>query len=336
MNNKAWTDMTNQVVNTWTETGNQMWKSWFDLMKTVPNANTVVDSNSELNDVAQRFLDNRELLMRFLKLSVNAWQDIFPKVESGKDWQDILIKYTEQMQEQLTNFSRGYLKASQDTAELWQLYLQEMQNFSQLWLDPLGLSLGTMGKAVNGHSSALIELNNFYWNLLYEESFGSLMQTPLLGPTREFNGKLLEGFEAWKNLYKASVDYQVILADVQVKSFEELMRQLVSLAENGEQIQDWRQFQQLWSQVADEVFEKAFCDENNVKIRGKFLNSLNFYRLKQQDLLEVCLKIMNIPSRREIDEVHKTIYELRKEVKSLKKRLAKYEENQELTIENEN
>lgn len=323
-----WSDIATSFVNTWTETGTQMWKSWFDLMGAVPNPSSLHKIQPEVQNVTKRFLDNRELLVRFLKISVDAWKDIFPKVQTGDNWQDVLMNYTQQMQQQLNDFTTSYLKIGKDTGELWQLYIQEMQNFSQLWLDPLGLSMGTMSKAVTGHSSALIELNNLYWNLLYEETFGSLMQSPILGPTREFSGKLLSGFEAWRNLYQASVDYQIILADIQVRSFEALMKKLVSLAEKGEQVKDWKHFQQLWSEVADDVFADAFCQEDNLKIRGKFLNALNSYRIQQQELMELSMKMMNMPLRSEVDEIHHTIYELRKEVKSLKKKLAKYEANQ--------
>ncbi len=313
-----WSDMANDFVNTWTQTGVKMWQSWFDVMESVPASNTMAEGQPVLKDAAQRFLDNRDLLIRFLKLSVDAWKDIFPKVKAGDNWQDILMKYTEQMREQLTDFSSSHLKSSQSINELWQLYMREMQQFSKLWLDPFGLSMGTMGKAMTGKSSALIELNNFYWNLLYEESFGNLMQSPLLGPSREFNTKLLAGFEAWKDLYKASVDYQFILADIQVRSFEALMKELVSLAEEGKQVKDWKEFQIVWSQVADDVFAKAFCQEDNLKIRGNFLNCLNIYRIKQQEIMELSLNMMNMPTRKEIDEIHKTIYELRKEIKQLK------------------
>jgi class III poly(R)-hydroxyalkanoic acid synthase PhaE subunit len=321
-----WTDMATDYVNTWTETGTKMWESWFDLMGSIPTPNPLTDSKPELKDFTKRFLDSRELLVRFVKLSVDAWKDIFPKVEKGENWQDILIKYTEQMREQLANFPSSYLKTSQNTSQLWQIYLRETQKLSKLWLDPLGLSKTTISEAITGKSSALIELNNFYWNLLYEESFGNLMQSPLLGPTREFNGKLLVGFEAWKKLYKASIDYQLVLADIQVKSFEALIQELVSRAEKGEQVKDWKEFQTVWSEVADQVFEEAFCEEQNLKVRGKFLNSLNIYRIKQQDLVELTFKIMNMPTRREIDEMHKTIYELRKELKQLKSELKKQDQ----------
>lgn len=316
-----WNEIATDYVNTWTETGTKMWESWFDVMGSIPVPKNATNGEAELQSYTNKFLDNRELLVRFLKLSVNAWKDIFPKVESGDDWQNILPKYTEQMKEEITKFSSSFLKSNDNISELWQIYLQQIQKFNKLWLAPLNLSNGTINNALAGKSSALIELNNFYWNLLYEESFGSLMQSPLLGPTRELNGKLLAGFEAWKDLYKASINYQLILAEVQVKSFEALMRELVARAENGKQVKDWKEFQTVWSQVADKVFEDTFCQEDNLKIRGKFLNALNIYRIKQQEIMELSFDMMNIPTRKEIDEVHKTIYELRKEVKQLKKQL---------------
>jgi class III poly(R)-hydroxyalkanoic acid synthase PhaE subunit len=316
-----WNDMATDYVNTWTETGVKMWQSWFDVMGSIPTPNPITNGKTELQNFTQKFLNNRELLVSFLKLSVDAWKDIFPKVESGDNWQNILIKYTDQMRDQLTSFSSSYVKSSQNIGQLWQLYLTETQQFSKLWLDPLGLSKPTITEAITGKSSALIELNNFYWNLLYEDSFGSLMQSPLLGPTREFNGKLLAGFDAWKELYQASINYQLILADVQVKSFEALMKELVSRAEKGNQVKDWKEFQTIWSQVADQVFEDTFCEEDKLKIRGKFLNSLNVYRIKQQEIMELSLNMMNMPTRKEVDEMHKTIYELRKELKQIKKHL---------------
>jgi class III poly(R)-hydroxyalkanoic acid synthase PhaE subunit len=320
----SWGAISEELMSSWTEMGTQMWKSWFDLMGTATREPTET-VNTELTSIAQRFFDNQQLLLRLLKLSFNTWQDFFPKATAGGDWQQFLQNYSEQIRSQFERFSTGNLKVTQDLTELWQLYLREFQGFSQLWLTALGSSITPWSKTISGKSEPWIELNNLYWNLLYEESFGSLMQSPLLGPTREFNGKLLRTFDAWVDLYRASIDYQTLLTDIQIRSFEELMRQLVTLAEKGESVKDWRQFQQLWGRVADEVFEKAFCSENNLKVRGRFLNALNTYRIYQQDLTELWLKLLNLPSRTEVDEVHKNIYELRKEVKALKKNLAKYE-----------
>lgn len=320
----SWSSVTNQLMSTWTEAGTQMWKNWFDLM-TVATREPASTNGSSAPSIAQHFFDNQQLLLRLLKLSFQSWQDFWPKGSTSGDWQQFLRNYSDQIRSQFEQFSTGTLKVNQDISELWQLYLGEFQEFNQLWLKAIVSSISPWSKTVQGSSEPWIELNNLYWNLLYQESFGSLMQTPLLGPSREFNGKLLRSFDAWVTLYRASVDQQLVMNDIQIQSFEELMRQLITRAEKGEPVKDWREFQQLWGQVADDVFERAFCSEGNLKVRGRFLNALNTYRLRQQELVELSLKLMNLPSRGEIDEVHKTIYELRKEVKSLQKKLAQYE-----------
>jgi class III poly(R)-hydroxyalkanoic acid synthase PhaE subunit len=323
----SWSGMADQVMKTWTEVGTQAWKSWFDVMGSgIHDPLTDNKSGLEFESINQSFVNYQQLQLRLLKLSYNAWQEIFPKLESGNNWEQTLNNYTQKLRNQVEEFSKRTFKSTQDTAELWQVYIKEIQKLNQWWTNALGLSIKPLSKAVaTSTSEPWIELNDLYWNLLYEETFGGLTQTPPLGLSREFNGKIMRGFDAWIKLYRASIDYQVVLNLIQMQSFEKLIQELTLLAEKGEKVKEWQQFLELWCRIADEVFEKAFCCEDNLKVRGKFLNALNNYKLCQQQLMEVWMTMMNIPVRSEVDEVHKNIYELRKEVKSIKKTLAKYE-----------
>lgn len=316
-----WTEMATKMVNTWAEMGTQMWKSWFDLMAAVPTPEQVSAAKPEVKTATERFISNRDLFVRFLELSVKAWQDMLPKVESGGDWQSVLNSYNEQLRQQFGNFPLSALKASQDTAQLWQLYMKEMQTVFQLWGSPIGLSLEPLSKISLGDTSGLLELNNLYWDL-YQRSFGSFVQAPSLGLNRELNAKLMDGFDAWTKLYKATLDYQVVISDIQLRSFDALMKKLVELAEKGQKVENWRDFQTLWSQVADDVFAEAFKSENNLKLRGNFINALNAYRVYQQEIMELNMKVLNAPLRSEVDEIHQSIYELKKEIKALKKQLS--------------
>jgi class III poly(R)-hydroxyalkanoic acid synthase PhaE subunit len=205
---------------------------------------------------------------------------------------------------------------TQNQAELWQIYTKGLQRLAQLWAE----SLQSGSQVVGAYAGALIELNNLYWNM-YEKTFGSVLQSPSLGYSREFNNKLLKGFDAGINFSKASFDYQVVLLDVWLKAFEELMRELASTEEKGETVQNWQQFLQVWSSVFDRVFAQTFRSENALEVQGNFLNSSLRYRLYQQQLMEVFLKMYDLPTRSEVDEIHHSIYELRKEIKSLRKAL---------------
>lgn len=209
-------------------------------------------------------------------------------------------------------------QTTKNQAELWQIYIKGLQKLAQLWAESQQKPVDSGSGMVVGNSSTLLELINLYWNI-YEKTFGSFLQSPKLGYTREFNNKLLKSFDAWANFSKASFDYQVVLLDVWLKSFEELMRELAS---SKETVQDWQQLLQAWSSVFDRVYAQTFRSEDVLQTQGKFLNSSMTYRLYQQEIMEVFQKMYDLPTRSEVDEVHHSIYELRKEVKRLKKALA--------------
>ncbi len=208
----------------------------------------------------------------------------------------------------------------QNSVELWQLYIKGLQKLVQLWAELLPQSLD-MSRMASGDDSILFQPIDFYWNI-YEKTVGSFLQSPTLGYTREFNHKLLGGFDSWINFYKASFDYQLVLLNVWAKAFDELMRELAASEEKSRTIQIWRQFLQVWSSLFDRVFAETFRSQDTVEIQGKFLNAALSYRLHQQQLMEVFLKMNDLPTRSEVDEVHRNIYQLRKEIKSLKKAVA--------------
>ena len=101
------------------------------------------------------------------------------------------------------------------------------------------------------------------------------------------------------------------------------MRELASSEEKGETVQNWQQLLLVWSSVFDGVFLQRFRAEDALEVRGIFLSSAMIYRLYQQQLMEVFLKMYDLPNKSEVDEIYHSIYKLRKEVKSLKEALAK-------------
>ena len=242
------------------------------------------------------------------------YQSYVADVNMWESWFDFIQSAT-------TPATPAAVKTTQNQAELWQIYLKGLQKLTQLWAESLQQSLESGAGAVGGYAGALIELSNLYWSM-YENTFGSAVQSPNLGYAREFNNKLLKSFDAGINFSKANFDYQILLLDVWLKASEGLMRELASSEEKGETVQNWQQLLQVWSSVFDGVFLQMFRAEDALEVRGNFLNSATLYRLYPQQLMEVFLKMYGLPTRSEVDEIHHSIYELRKEVKGIKKSLA--------------
>ena len=181
-----------------------------------------------------------------------------------------------------------------------------------------------------GRGADLLELTNLYWDA-FERTFGSLLQAPGLGLTRELNEKIARGFDRWLDYRRASADYQTKLADAWAATFEQLIRTMADLAEKGQTITSIRELLLMWGQIADRVFIQTFQTDEYVQIQGQFLNAAMAYRIQQREIMEIALKSYDLPTRSEVDEAHRNIYELRKEIKALKKQVAEMQKHERCT-----
>ena len=66
------------------------------------------------------------------------------------------------------------VKATQNQAELWQIYVKGLQKLGQLWAESLQQSRESGSGVVGGYAGALIELSDLYWNM-YEKILGSVL-----------------------------------------------------------------------------------------------------------------------------------------------------------------
>jgi class III poly(R)-hydroxyalkanoic acid synthase PhaE subunit len=191
-----------------------------------------------------------------------------------------------------------------------------------LWLKAVKVSISLFHQTVSlGALNPLASFDPSTWHQLYDSTLGSLTRIPLLGPGRESSHILLQFFDAWVQMYPAGAVYQNVLADIHRRSFEAFLDALIALTDRGVPLTDWMQLQQIWSRTADRIFDQALGSHEALRARGQFLNAMNHYKLRQQEVMELYLTALNLPTRGEVDDIHHTLYELRKEVKRLKKAL---------------
>lgn len=323
-----------------TDVQKQMWESWIELMRAAPVPTPVSPAMAEqwrdtatqalkgwtaeaeqiAKDVGQRLINSQDCVLRFLELSINSWNAIAPKVEAGEDWHSVLAKYTEQLREQFLLSPQAAQQATQDSGELWSLYLEQWQKLVQPWASSLQQASWRVGQASTGDGSALVELMHLYGDA-YERTFGRLVESPSLGHMRELNEEFLKGFTAWVEYRQASFAYQVEVGETWTQAFEEFMRNLIAKTEKGETVQSLRQLLFQWIDIIDQVFAKAFRSDDYIRLQGHLLNTAMTYRVRERAIVESFLKTSHVPYRSEMDEAHRRIYHLRKEVKELKKAL---------------
>ncbi len=163
------------------------------------------------------------------------------------------------------------------------------------------------------------------------------------GATRQFAdlisrlpamGLAREQTEAWRELLAAQAQYQhleqelrTVWAKVQTDALamlEAAIRERRSSQSAGAMpgIEDHRELYNLWVECGEKVFAQVAHSESYCKLQAQLGNAAIRLKMRQQAVLERALKQFDLPTRSELNTVHKQMRELRERVATLEARLA--------------
>ena len=297
-----------------------MYSMWSDMWN--QNMKVMTEGASPiLKATMEQFVAAQEYSLRYLDFVTRAWNIMSASADSGED---IQAGIEENRQQLLKDWANLPTAIAQDTNQLWNLYMQHWQQFGQPWMSAYQKAPEYQARLIAGDSSAIIELNKLYRDA-YQQTVGRLVTSPNLGPAREFSEVIQQGFDTWVDWYMAYIDYQALLSETWQKAVNDFFDRLMTMAEKGESVESVRDLMLLWTRGAEEIFANTFREERYTLIQGKMLNSALAFRKQERMILEEWLNAYDLPTRSELDETHRRIYELRKEVKQLKKQLAEME-----------
>lgn len=325
-----------ELTKIWAEAQQKMWTQWLELAQKSP-ATDIFDqwqtafsgnldswlagADDTTRETAERMLASQKAMIQFWQSAAKAWQDISAQMESGGDWPQALRDYTEQMRQQLGQSAQTAFKTGADSNELWTLYQQQMQKLMQPWVEWWQQSPSVFGEAITGKNVVLPEWGKLY-QTVYQETISPFLTSPTMGFTRQLEHKLRKGFVVWEGYRQADYNYQMVVLDAWVKTFEQIQQKLLSLSEQGKKITSLEELGTLWVDSAENAFGEVFASEAYIEAQGTLVNATMRYRIYQREMLELVFQMYDVPTRTEVDAAHRTNYQLRKEVKALKKQLA--------------
>jgi class III poly(R)-hydroxyalkanoic acid synthase PhaE subunit len=209
---------------------------------------------------------------------------------------------------------------SRDVPELWKLYTTEVQKMVLPWFSSLKETHGHLGDAMSGDRYAALKTYNVFMDT-FQSTLGKFGAAPAIGYTREFQEKLTKAFETWGEVRRAEAGFQTELVNAGFRALEDMIRTLVEMGEKGEKIKGSRQLFDLWVATAEKVFSEIASTESFAEIQGRLVNAAMQYRVCERDLAEEWLKSLHLPTRHELDDAYKHMYQMRREVKALRREL---------------
>lgn len=133
-----------------------------------------------------------------------------------------------------------------------------------------------------------------------------------IGPWREHQ-QLVESLSiALAHYQKVSGDLAVVLADVHRETLDLLARRVQERGNSGQPVEDFKNLYDLWIECGEATYGKVAGGEPYCRLQAELGNAATAVRSLQQQLLERWLKQFDLPTRSELNTLHRRVLDLQR------------------------
>ena len=208
----------------------------------------------------------------------------------------------------------------EQASKLLELSASSAQQFSKPWSDTVGASLGAFPQIAEGHPEALLKVFHSLFNA-FENTVGRAFHVPPVGKDREKVELILRGFDDLSVYAAKSIEYQHMMYATGFVAMEKVIEKLAEKVKSGEEIKQFDEFFDIWVDVSEQAYFKLFQTEGFSKLQAELLDAGLNVRTHYFKIMEMQLYDLPVVLRSEMDDLYKTVYDLKKQVKKLERQL---------------
>ena len=146
-----------------------------------------------------------------------------------------------------------------------------------------------------------------------------------MGTGRVYQEKINRLTDKLRSYQAAVSEFQTLLSAPMEKSFADMSEELDRLKEKGEAEQDSRAYYGIWIKILENHYMSLFKSNEYRLALSRVLNETAAFRITGNDVLAEFLEFLPIPTNKEIDEIYKELYMLKKQTREATKKIAKME-----------
>lgn len=147
-----------------------------------------------------------------------------------------------------------------------------------------------------------------------------LVEGPEFADIGTLERQVLKATKEWLSLREASAAYRAVTAAAWSRAFETFSKEMMvkppTVKDSARAVLD------RWLAIANEELIRTQRTEAFLEAQRKLLRAGVDYRLKERELIELWCETHSIPTRTEVDDLHRTVHGLNRRVRELEKRLA--------------
>lgn len=158
------------------------------------------------------------------------------------------------------------------------------------------------------------------WTDIYKKEFQRFFEVPQLGLTRFYQEKFNQAVDKY-NLFQAAMAEFLHLLSVPIdKSFSVMQEKLAEMTHAGQLPEDFRHYYRMWIRILEGHYMTLFQSEPYTEALAKTLDALNHFMVARNEVLGDALKLLPVSTYRDMDEINREIYQLKRRIRALEKK----------------
>ena len=201
--------------------------------------------------------------------------------------------------------------------------IEGMEKFfkaGELYTGFMNAVLESMNAANTGNDSHE-ELNEIYEKMtrrylaFYEESMGKFLSVPQFGIPRESLQQVMAAVDAYYRFMVAIGDF-LLKFNIPLKdAFEVLTKTVKEREDSGEGFKSAKEIYDFAVNMLDEKYDAHIKSPEGVKIVVDVVEKYLDFKKKSDAVRDSCFKSLSIPTSKEMEDVYRGIYDLRKKTR---------------------
>jgi hypothetical protein len=159
------------------------------------------------------------------------------------------------------------------------------------------------------------------WTEIYKEELSKFLKVPQLGLTRFYQERVSNVLDKF-NLYQgAMAEFMFLLYLPMEKSFKVMQEKLEKDAKEGDLPVSPQEYYRMWIKILEGHFMTLFKSPEYTQAMSKALDAMEKFTMARQEWLNDILQAFPVATNKDMDEVYKELYQLKKKINHLEKRV---------------
>jgi hypothetical protein len=153
----------------------------------------------------------------------------------------------------------------------------------------------------------------------FDFGFERLIEGPTFASTPELQIKMAKLQQLAQQRTQDSAAYHAVVLSAWQQAVERFIKQLSD--PQAQRVESFRALIDRWVEVANDALLEVHRSAQFLDAQRRVTRSATEYRLLEREIAEAYCEVAHIPTRSEMDEMQRRLIELRREVRSLRRRL---------------